>query len=106
MKNQLKTVVLLGVLSARLVAAGASVGPRWLWGATALAFAMNLFAYFFSDRLVLRMAGAREVSPAEAPELHRTIDELAAAAGIPKPRVHVVDADHANAFATGRNPRH
>lgn len=104
MKNQLKTVVLLGVLSALIVAAGASLGPRWLWAATALAFAMNLFAYFFSDRLVLRMSGAREVSPAEAPGLHRLVDELSRAASLPKPRVCLVDAPYANAFATGRNP--
>lgn len=106
MKNQLKTVLLLGVLSALLVAIGGSLGPGWLWGATALALGMNLFAYFFSDRLVLRMSGAREVSPSEAPGLHRTVEELAAAAGIPKPRVCVIDAPYANAFATGRNPRH
>ncbi len=105
MKNQLKTIVLLGVLSAILVAVGGSLGPQWLWGATALAFAMNLFAYFFSDRLVLRMSGAREVTPAEAPALHRMVDELSAAAGIPKPRVCLIDQPYANAFATGRNPQ-
>ena len=106
MKNQLKTILLLGALSALLVAVGGSLGPQWLWGATAFALAMNLFAYFFSDRLVLRMSGAREVAPAEAPELHRTVEELAAAAGLPKPRVCVIDQPYANAFATGRNPRH
>jgi len=106
MKNQLKTVVLLGALSALLVAVGGSLGPGWLWGATALAFGMNLFAYFFSDRLVLRMSGAREVTPGEAPALHRMVEELSAAAGIPRPRVCVIDAPHANAFATGRDPRH
>lgn len=106
MANQIKTVLLLGVLSAILVAAGGSLGPGWLWGATAVALAMNLFAYFFSDRLVLRMSGAREVSPAEAPALHRMVEELSGAAGIPKPRVCVIDAPYANAFATGRNPRH
>jgi heat shock protein HtpX len=105
MKNQIKTVLLLGVLSAILVGVGGSLGPQWLWGATALALAMNLFAYFFSDRLVLRMSGAREVGPAEAPELHRMVEELSAAAGIPKPRVCLIDAPYANAFATGRNPR-
>jgi heat shock protein HtpX len=105
MKNQLKTILLLGVLSAILVGVGGSLGPQWLWGATALALAMNLFAYFFSDRLVLRMSGAREVALAEAPELHRTVEELSAAAGIPKPRVCVIEAPYANAFATGRNPK-
>jgi heat shock protein HtpX len=71
---------------------------------TALAAVLNLGAYFFSDRLVLRLHGAREVSAAEAPGLHAIVEETAARAGIPKPRVFVMDADHANAFATGRNP--
>ncbi len=104
--NQLKTVLLLGALSALIVAAGWAVGPQWAWGALALAMGMNLFAWFFSDRLVLRMSGAREVSPADAPELHRLVGELAARAGLPTPRVHVIDAPHANAFATGRDPAH
>ena len=102
--NQLKTILLLGALSAILVAAGAALGPQWAWGALALALGMNLFAWFFSDRLVLRMSGAREVSREEAPELHRMVDELSARAGIPAPRVHLIDAPHANAFATGRAP--
>ena len=106
MKNQLKTVLLLGALSALLVAAGSALGPRWTWGALGLALAMNLFAYFFSDKLVLRMSGAREVSPAEAPQLHAVVDELSAAVGIRKPRVCIIDAPYANAFATGRDPKH
>ena len=106
MKNQLKTILLLGALSALLVAFGASLGPGWMWGMTALALGMNLFAYFFSDRLVLRMPGAREVPEAQAPRLHAVVAELAARAGIPKPRLFAIDDPHANAFATGRNPRH
>ncbi len=104
--NQLKTILLLGVLSALIVAAGAALGPGWAWGAAALALGMNLFAWFFSDRLVLRMSGAREVSEAEAPGLHRIVRELAGRAGLPMPRVHVIDQPHANAFATGRDPAH
>jgi heat shock protein HtpX len=106
MKNQLKTIVLLGALSALLVGIGGAIGPQYLWIFTLLALGMNLFAYFFSDRLVLRMYGAREVSAAEAPALHAMVEELAAAAGIPKPRVHIIETEHANAFATGRNPSH
>jgi heat shock protein HtpX len=101
--NQLKTILLLGTLSALIVAAGAAIGPGWAWGALALALGINLFAWFFSDRLVLRMSGAREVSREEAPELHRLVEELSTRAGLPKPRVHVIEAPHANAFATGRN---
>ncbi len=103
--NQLKTILLLGTLSALVAGAGAALGPRWTGPALLLALGMNLFAWYFSDRLVLRMSGARELPEEEAPELHRMVEELAARAGIPKPRVHLVDAPHANAFATGRNPR-
>jgi heat shock protein HtpX len=102
--NQLKTILLLGTLSALLVAAGGALGPQWLWGSLALAMGMNLFAWFFSDRLVLRMSGAREVSREEAVELHRMVEELSVRAGTPKPRVYLIDSPHANAFATGRSP--
>jgi heat shock protein HtpX len=104
MKNQLKTVLLLGALSALLVGFGARLGPGYFWGFTILAIAMNLFSYFFSDRLVLRMHGARELPQGEAPRLHAAVEELARRAGIPKPRVFFIDDPHANAFATGRNP--
>src|SRR5512137_1887266 len=97
--NQLKTILLLGALSALVVAAGSAIGPGWMWGSLALAMGMNLFAWFFSDRLVLRMSGAREVSREEAVELHRIVEELSTRAGMPKPRVYLVDAPHANAFA-------
>ena len=106
MMNQLKTILLLGALSALLIAVGGSLGPAWLWGATALALATNLLAYFYSDRLVLRMAGAREVSRAEEPALHRLVDELVSTAALPRPRLAIIEDAHANAFATGRSPRH
>jgi len=102
--NQLKTILLLGALSALVVAAGSALGPQWMWGSLVLALGMNLFAWFFSDRLVLRMSGAREVSREEETELHRMVEELSTRAGLPKPRVFLIDAPHANAFATGRNP--
>jgi heat shock protein HtpX len=104
MRNQIKTLFLLGVLSAALIGFGSLLGPSMFYLFTALAVVMNLGAYFFSDRIVLRMNGAREVAPHEAPALHQAIEELAARAGIPKPRVAVVPGDYANAFATGRNP--
>ncbi len=106
MKNQIKTIVLLGALSALLIGVGGALGPQYLWVFTALALGMNLFAYFFSDRLVLRLYRARELSPTEAPALHAMVEDLAAAAAIPKPRIHLIQAEHANAFATGRNPNH
>lgn len=106
MKNQIKTVMLLGILSVVLVLIGGALGKGFLVGAVVLALAMNVGAYFFSDRLVLAMHGAREVSPAEAPVLHQLVEELAASARIPKPRVFLMQDMQPNAFATGRDPEH
>ncbi len=106
MWNQLKTVLLLGALSALLIGVGAQLGPGLFWTFTALALLLNLGAFFFSDRLVLRMHRARELAPGEAPRLHQAVQELSARAGIPAPRLYLVDEPHANAFATGRSPRH
>jgi heat shock protein HtpX len=105
-KNQLKTILLLGTLSALLVAFGASLGPGYFWAFTGIALLMNLASYFFSDRIVLAMHSAREIPPAEAPRLHAIVEELARRAAIPKPRVFLIDEPHANVFATGRNPSH
>jgi heat shock protein HtpX len=71
-----------------------------------LAVAMNIGAYFFSDKLVLRMHGASEVAPHEAPRLYAMVERLADQAGIPKPRVFLIPEEQPNAFATGRNPAH
>ena len=75
MKNQLKTILLLGVLSSLLVAAGAAIGPGYAYGAFGLALLLNVGAYFFSDRIVLAMSRARAVAPHEAPELYRMVQE-------------------------------
>lgn len=104
MKNQLKTVLLLGVLSTLLIGIGGALGPGYLYGFTALALLMNLVSYFFSDRIVLAMHRAHEISPQQHPGLHRMVQELAARAEIPKPRVFVIPEMQPNAFATGRNP--
>lgn len=106
MKNQIKTVVLLGALSAVLIGIGGALGQGYLILAAVIALAMNVGAYFFSDRLVLSMHGAQEVSPQQAPELHRIVEELAHNARIPKPRVFIMQDPQPNAFATGRNPEH
>jgi len=104
MKNQLKTLVLLGVLSALLVGVGSLIAPsRWALFA-AVAATMNLLAYFFSDRLVLAASRARLLGEHEAPELHRMLAELASRAGIPTPRLYLAPDAQPNAFATGRNP--
>lgn len=105
--NTLKTTLLLAVLTGILVAVGGLVGGTG--GAIIfLIFAgiMNFAAYWFSDRMALRMAGAREVSEAEAPRLHALVREVAQAARMPMPRVYIVNNPSPNAFATGRNPQH
>ena len=106
MKNQVKTIVLMGALAALLVGVGALVAPGYLYLFGALALAINLAAYFFSDRIVLRLHHAREVAPAEVPSLHAIVEELSEIARIPKPRVFVIPEAQPNAFATGRNPEH
>lgn len=105
--NTLKTTLLLGALTGLLVIAGGVLGGNsgMLLGFV-VALAMNFGSYWFSDKIALKMAGAREVSYAEAPELHDMVARLAQASGLPKPRVAIVQADAPNAFATGRNPSH
>lgn len=100
----LKTLTLLGALGALLVGATFLVAPS-LWPiALALAVAMNVGAWWWSDRALLRMSGAREVSPAEAPGLHAMTRDLAERAGVPMPRLAIVDDPVPNAFATGPTP--
>lgn len=106
MNNQLKTILLVGALSALVVGIGAAVAPSYVVLFGVLALAMNVGAYFWSDRLVLRMSGAREVTWREAPRLHELVADLSARAGIPKPRVAIIPSPQPNAFATGRNPKH
>jgi heat shock protein HtpX len=104
--NQLKTILLFGVLSALFIGIGGAFAPQHLAVFVVIAAAINLGAYFFSDRIVLAMYRAQEVSEHEDPELHGMVHELAAAAGIPAPRIYFVPDRQPNAFATGRNPKH
>jgi heat shock protein HtpX len=105
MSNVLKTAFLLGALSALLLFIGESLG-----GAQGLAlgfmFAVvtNFVSYWFSDKIVLKMYGAREVGPDHP--LYRIVGRLAARAGLPQPRCYVIPQASPNAFATGRNPNH
>lgn len=104
-QNTLKTVLLLGALTGLMVLIGGLLGGRGgMVFAFGLAIVMNLGSWWFSDSIALRMSGAREVSEAEVPSLHRLVEQLAANAGIPKPRVAVIDSEMPNAFATGRSP--
>ncbi|MBI2059327.1 MAG: zinc metalloprotease HtpX [Nitrospirae bacterium] len=105
--NNLRTVFLLGTLTALLLFAGGMMGgQQGLTMALFMAGLMNFIAYFWSHKIVLAMYGAKEVSEAEAPDLHRIVNELAMRAGIPKPRVFIMPSEAPNAFATGRNPQH
>lgn len=107
MVERVKTFLLLTVLTAFLLFMGNIFGGKTgLTIALIMAGLMNFIAYFFSDKIVLAMYGAKEVSPEEAPGIHRIVEELSASAGIPKPRVYIVPSPAPNAFATGRNPSH
>jgi len=105
--NRLKTLVLLSTLTALLLWAGhAMAGQGGLVLALMFAVVMNFGAYWWSDRIVLRMYGAREVTEAQAPALHSLVRELAGRAGVPMPKVYSIPEATPNAFATGRNPAH
>ncbi len=105
--NTLKVGILLVALTALFIFVGDAIGGRsGAMIAFALALVMNLVSYWFSDKIVLSMYGARPLSPADSPELYRMTERLAERAGIPMPRLYVVPGPQPNAFATGRNPAH
>lgn len=105
MWNTVKTTVLLAGLTGLFVVIGGAIGGQFgMLLAFGFAVVMNMGAWWFSDSLALKMSGAREVSPAEAPELHEMVEVLSARAQMPKPRVYVIDSETPNAFATGRSP--
>lgn len=107
MTSQLKTFMLLALLSALIIFLGGALGGRTgMMFALFFAVIMNVGSYWFSDKIVLRMYGARETSPQDAPALHRIVEELSNEAGIPKPKVCITPQEAPNAFATGRNPQH
>lgn len=106
-KNTMKTVVLLGAIGGLFVLVGSMFGGAT--GATVgliIAFAITGASYWFSDRVAVRAANAREVTETEAADLHAMVSELAMNAGLPKPRIYVAPSPQPNAFATGRNPAH
>jgi len=107
MHNTLKTGIFLVLLAAILLFIGGAVGGRGgVIIALILALGMNVISYWFSDKIVLRLYGAREVSEAEAPQLYGMIRRLAQRAQIPMPRVYLIPTATPNAFATGRDPQH
>ncbi|MGZ8461067.1 MAG: zinc metalloprotease HtpX [Candidatus Deferrimicrobiaceae bacterium] len=107
MGNTLKTTLLLAVLTVLFVLVGSAIGGETgMMVAFGLAIVMNVGSYWFSDKIVLRMYHAREVTEAESPQLHGTVRRLAVAAGVPMPKVYILPEESPNAFATGRDPAH
>ena len=103
--NYLKTAMLLAGMTALFVGIGFMLGgPTGMLIALAIAVGMNVFAYWNSDRMMLSMYGATEVDARSAPGLYGTVEQLADRAGLPMPKVYIIDTDQPNAFATGRNP--
>lgn len=103
--NGLKTLLLLSAMTALFMALGYTLGGSGgALMALVLAAAMNLFTFWNADKIVLRMHGAREVDGRTAPELVAIVQQLAGRAGLPMPKVYLIDSPHPNAFATGRNP--
>jgi heat shock protein HtpX len=105
--NWFKTSILMAGILALFGALGAAIGGgQGMLIALALGGAMNLFAYWFSDTMVLKLYNAQEVDETSAPQYYGMIRELAQRAGLPMPRVYLIDEAQPNAFATGRNPEH
>jgi heat shock protein HtpX len=105
--NWLKTTILMAGIVALFGVVGAAIGgANGMLLALALGGAMNIFAYWFSDKMVLSMYNAQEIDAASAPQLYNVVRELSQRAGLPMPRVFLIDEAQPNAFATGRNPEH
>jgi len=105
--NALKTTFLLGAMTGLLLAMGELLGGRdGLTLALLLAGVMNFGAWFWSDKIVLRMYNAQPVGPSEAPELYAIVQGLAQKAGVPMPKLYLIPDPALNAFATGRGPSH
>ena len=106
MGGYVKTFMLMAALTALFMGLGAMLGgTSGVVIALTIAAAMNVFAYWNSDKAVLSMTGARAVDEASAPGLVRMVNRLADGAGMPRPKVYVIETDQPNAFATGRNPQ-
>src|SRR6187455_450243 len=104
--NYFRTAMLLAGLTALFMGVGYLIGGQTgAMIALVIAAGMNLFSYWNSDRMVLSMYGAHEVDARTAPDLYGLVQELAGRAGLPMPRVYIIDNPQPNAFATGRNPQ-
>jgi heat shock protein HtpX len=107
MFNMMKTAILMAAITALFMFIGRLIGGQaGMMLALLVALGMNFFAYWFSDQMVLRMYNAQEVDESTAPQFYRIVRELSQRAGLPMPRVYLIQEDAPNAFATGRNPQH
>jgi heat shock protein HtpX len=107
MGNQIRTTILLAVMTALILWVGQLLGGRQgMIIAFIFAGGMNFFSYWYSDKLVLKMYRASEVTPGQAPELYETVQRLIHNTGLPMPKLYVIPQEAPNAFATGRNPEH
>jgi len=106
MANNLKTILLLGLLTGIILFIGSFWGQQGLTIALVMSIIMNFASYFFSDKIALRMYRAQAVAREQAPQLYRILDFLCARSGIPMPKVYIIPDESPNAFATGRNPQH
>lgn len=104
--SHLRTWLLVAALSGLLIAIGAAIGGGFLYIMVAVNALMIIASFWFSDKFAIMSSRAKEVSEAEAPDLHRMVTELAGIAGVPKPRVFLIPSDQPNAFASGRSPKH
>ena len=106
MANFLRTGVLIAALTALFMVVGYFIGgASGMWIAFAVAAATNAFAYWNADRMVLAVQNAHEVDARTAPDLHHMVETLSQRAGLPMPRVYLIETDQPNAFATGRDPQ-
>jgi heat shock protein HtpX len=105
--NTMRTTLLLGLMTVLIILIGRALGgQQGMVVAFVMAGIMNIGSYWFSDKIVLAMYGAKEISPQALPEVHQMVQELSQMAGLPKPRIYLIEDDSPNAFATGRNPEH
>jgi heat shock protein HtpX len=103
----LRTTILMATLGGLLVVIGAAIGgPSTALVFLFVALAINLLSYFFSDKMALKMSGAKPIEESEAPRLYQIVRELTTRADLPMPRLYMIPQDQPNAFATGRNPKH
>ena len=107
MMNHIKTALLLSLLTVLMVLMCSAVGGKsGMIFAFFMAIAMNFFSYWFSDKIVLKMYGAREINRQDNPSFYNMVEHLAQNASLPMPKVYVIPSANPNAFATGRNPQH